>query len=149
MSLHIYTDKTKVPKDLIIVHDNDSFFEVNTSLKDCDFVRDVITIIDKSEYYDEDTFRSGLGNKSLIPSSNLSTGSKTLINLYSHPDEYCFNLCECGNNALELITKLHQGYALFELPFIAYMLDDESCDIIHDGIHYTNIFDFLEAVFDD
>ena len=32
MSLHIYTDKSNVPKDLIIVHDNDSFFEVNTSL---------------------------------------------------------------------------------------------------------------------
>ncbi len=41
----------------------------------------------------------------------LSTGSKILLNLYRYP-ELCFNVMECGDNALELLAGIKKDNIL-------------------------------------
>ncbi len=41
----------------------------------------------------------------------LSTGSKILLNIYRYP-ELCFNVMECGDNALELLAGIKKDNIL-------------------------------------
>ena len=146
MSLHIYTNISEIPANIKLVNDNESFFNNRTYLKDCEFTRKVLTTIDDSEYVDTTTFRSSFGNRDIIPRNCLSTGTKTLLNLYNNPTKYCFDLCECGNNALKVLREITEGYALFKIPVISVgRMPDKSCDIVFRGKRYTNLLDFLEV----
>ena len=145
MSLYVYTDKSEIPNDITLINDNDTFFDLHTYLIDCEFIRYIIEEIDGSGYVDTETFKSGF-NDDIIPRTYLSTGAKTIINVYHHPKNYCFNLTCCGNNALEALFSIRDGHVFWELPVVMFSLEDESCDIVFRGINYTNVFDFLDEV---
>jgi hypothetical protein len=76
----------------------------------------------------------------------LSTGTKTLLNILGHPD-ICFNVCECGNNALCLLPLIQNGNIYWEMPAVVY---DENmvCSIKYRGRVYTDFDSFIESVGD-
>lgn len=148
MCLNIYTDKSKIPSNITLIDDNETFFDGFTLLKDCEFVKAVLHNVEKAEYINTECFLGRIKDIGSLNKSCLSTGTKTIINLYSNPKGYCFNLCECGNNVLQFLPQVTEGHVLFEIPVIALdSFEDESCDIMFEGTHYTNIYDFLEAAY--
>lgn len=148
MSLHVYTDRSEIPEGIKYIDDNEAFFNGSTRLKNCAFVQDVLEYVDKAEYVNEDYFLGRVKSIGSLNKSNLSTGTKTMINIYCNQKDYCFDLCECGNNALKFLQRIKDGYVLFKVPVIAYDFDDEDCDIMFKGVHYTNFYDFLEAAYE-
>lgn len=74
----------------------------------------------------------------------LSTGTKTLLNVASHPN-VCFDVCECGNNALNLLVSLTEGMVYWKTPAISY-IGDGICDIVFHGVRCTNFYEFLNNV---
>lgn len=76
--------------------------------------------------------------------SMLSTGAKTLLNIVTHQDK-CFNVCECGNNALCLLPLIKDGSIYWEVSAVAYT-GDGFCDISYNGKIYTDFYKFLESV---
>lgn len=145
MSLLIFDKKEDVLENGIkLISFNDIYFDGFTSLKDDDFTRRVLSEIDKAHYNDNTTFigrTEGLGalNKNL-----LSTGTKTLLNVVSHPD-VCFDICECGNNVLNLLTSLTTGIVYWRTPAISYV-GDGNCDIVFHDVRYTDFYKFLDDV---
>lgn len=45
------------------------------------------------------TFYGRTANYGSLRKDYLSSGTKTLLNIISHPDK-CFDVCECGGNVL-------------------------------------------------
>ncbi|MDE7307768.1 MAG: DUF4869 domain-containing protein [Lachnospiraceae bacterium] len=61
--------------------------------------------IDKAEYTTSLTFLERTNILGNLNKSMLSTETKTLLNIINHPD-ICFNVAECGNNALQFLPKI-------------------------------------------
>ena len=70
-------------------------------------VKYLMKVIDGVEYAGNNCFYSKYGGVALHV-SELSTGCKTAINVYSCPDKI-FDIGECGNNALAAICNLKRG----------------------------------------
>lgn len=140
MSLNIYSRREDVPKGMKIVDCNDGYF-LKTLVTDSDFSRNVISVIDGGRYKDTDKFYSRDG-EDVVNLSNLSTGSKTLLNVYYNPDK-CFNIIECGNNARCLLPQIKNGNILWEC-ISALPLEDTECDIVFDDKSFNSFFDFLK-----
>lgn len=98
----------KKPEGLIDF--NDGWFDMNTDSIDFSNkeIRKIIKNIDGVEYADDLRFFSKFKKNVQVDITELSTGCKTAINIYSFPDKI-FNLAECGNNALEIIFNFKQG----------------------------------------
>lgn len=147
MSLVVYMNKENIVRDgkkLIMV--NDLFFDSETNLKDIEIVRKILNIIDKAKYNSELTFIGRTEGLGALNKSMLSTGTKTLLNVLSHPD-YCFSVCECSNNALSLLPLITEGSIYWRVPAVAYS-GNPDCDIICDGVKYNDFYKFLESVGD-
>ena len=140
MSLMIFDSKEDIPVGMKYVLSNDQFFILNTVLKDIDFTREVLRSIDKAEYINERMFKTREGFA--LPKDLLSTGSKTLLNIESHPDT-CFNVQECGMNALDMLWKFRAGCVIWWDIHI-FPSDTEECDIVYDKKSFVNIFNFLD-----
>lgn len=98
----------KKPEGLIDF--NDGWFDMNTDSIDFSNkeIRKIIKNIDGVEYADDLRFFSKFKKNVQVDITELSTGCKTAINIYSFPDKI-FNLAECGNNALEIIFNFKKG----------------------------------------
>lgn len=144
MSLNIYRSLDEVPADLRVVRANDSYFNAFTWLQDCSFVRDVLKGVDKATYKSEDFFIGRTEGFGALNRQNLSTGTKTILNIHSHP-ECCFDVIECGDNALNFLPEITNGNIVWKQPFTVYT-GDGKCDILYRGIHFSNFYDFLVAV---
>ncbi len=147
MSLNVYTRREEIPKGMKCIDINDSYFNINTLLsneKNMELIRDILSDIDKAKFATENSFYGRTNDKIAILKEFLSTGSKTLINIIGHPD-VCFNVIECGNNALEFLTRIKNGNVLWEIP-VMLPKEDLECDIMYRGNRYMKIFDFLDAV---
>ena len=145
MSLTIFTDKNKIPKEMKFINCNDIFFG-SVSLTNSDKEKEILYKIDKAQYNSADTFIGRNKNLGAIYKDKLSTGCKTLLNILYNPD-ICFNVVECGHNALELLSTLTEGYVYWEFP-VLHILDDPDCDIVIDGLHFTKFLDFLGYTMD-
>lgn len=143
--LNVYTDLAELG-DTILIRVNDMFFDTETNLSDNDIVRKIMKTIDKADYNSNLTFVGRTKKLGALNKSMLSTGTKTLLNILEHPD-ICFDLCECGNNALSLLPLIRQGNVYWEYPAVAYD-GDADCDICCRGRHFSNFYDFLESVGD-
>lgn len=144
MSLIIYTEKHNIPCNLKFININDSFFDVYTQLSDDDLCKEILLKIDKAEYNTPFTFFGRtkiLGN---LNKSMLSTGTKTLLNIINHPD-ICFNVAECGNNALQFLPKIQNGNILWEMPAVAYC-QEADCNIILNGVQYHDFYELLHDI---
>jgi hypothetical protein len=147
VSLIIYSDIESVKadkKDLILV--NDSFFDTNTVLQDNTLVREVLSKVDKAEYNTDLTFRSRTKEMGALNKNNLSTGTKTILNILEHKDK-CFSVSECGNNVLCFIPQIKEGCIYWDIPAVAYT-GCPDCDIQYKGKNYTDFYEFLESVGD-
>lgn len=145
MSLNVYTDKKLIPRGMNFINFGDMFFDVNTSLSDDDLVRNILWHVDKAKFNNENSFVSRVPNIGALNKSCLSSGTKTLLNIISHPD-VCFNVESCGGNALEFIPRITSGNIYWKLPVLNYSGSSE-CDIIlNGGKHYIDVYAFLEAM---
>lgn len=147
MSLNIYRKREEVPEGMKIVDVNDGFFDADTMLEDTELVREILQRIDKAEYNTEAVFNSRSDKFKYLNKACLSTGTKTLLNIISHPDR-CFNVIECGNNALEILPQITEGNILFEYPVVAFS-GKGTCDIMYRGKHYVDFYEFLQQVYEE
>lgn len=144
MGLKIYISVDEVPSGIRVVSNNDLFFNARTLLSDTDLVSDILSVIDKAKYSSDLTFTGRTKELGALNKSMLSTGTKTLLNIISYPDR-CFNVVECGNNALQFIPKITEGHILWELPVVVCRNRIE-CDIDYRGRHYADFHEFLAQV---
>lgn len=145
MSLRIYTHKEEIPNGMKFVNYNDLFFN-GGCLRNDTLSRKIMKEIDQAEYSSENTF---IGRDKCLGSLNkehLSTGCKTLLNIVYNPDK-CFDVIECGVNALNLLPLIQNGNILWEMPVLHY-IGDGDCDIVSQDIHFTKFRDFLKFMMD-
>ena len=146
MALTVYLTREEVPSYLKIIDINDEFFDAFTRLTNTEFEKNLLDEIDKAKYASSSTFYGRTKQMGALNVRCLSTGTKTLLNIekWGKSNKYCFNVIECGDNALEFICDLHSGSILFEHPYYIIMREDESCDIECRGIHFRDICEFIE-----
>lgn len=96
------------PKELIIF--NDGWFNTYADLIDFEdkTVQNIMKIIDGVNYAGDLMFFSKFKKNAQVSVSELSSGCKTAINVYSFQNKI-FSLAECGNNALRTIFGLKNG----------------------------------------
>ncbi len=141
MSLKVYTHKSEIPSHIKYINYNDKFFS-SVELKDSNLIRNILDKIDKATYNSKDTF---IGRDKALGALNknlLSTGCKTILNIASNP-EICFDVIECGQNAIKCLTLLTQGHILWTLPVLITDIDD-TCDIEINGKKFTHSIDLAE-----
>lgn len=146
MSLNVYRCKEDVPKHIKVVDCNDAFFNVNTVLKDSELTRYIIEYIDRGHYCNEDFFYGRDNEVGLVRREALSTGSKTLLNIALHSD-FCFNVIECGNNAINVLSMFHDGNIIWKYP-VCQVNGIMCCDILYYNKHFLSFNEFLRYVRD-
>lgn len=144
MSLQVYRSIDEVPSDIKVIESNDSFFDGITNLTKTELVCEILRTVDKAEFNSSQTFIGRTKELGALHKSMLSTGTKTLLNIIQHP-EFCFNVAECGNNALQFIPRIKEGYILWKLPVVVCRERFE-CDINYRGMHYVDFHEFLYQV---
>ena len=144
MSLNIFIRKCDIPEGIQYVKVNDIFFDIETELKDDEFNKRVLSDIDKAEYVSNLTFLGRTKEFGSLFKNNLSTGTKTLLNIYNHPNK-CFDVCECGNNALKLLPLIKEGNILWEMPAITYS-GESKCNMVVNNKKYDNFYDVIEVL---
>lgn len=149
MSLRIFTNESDIPKDLAskVIIQNDDFFDTQTLLSDKKIVREIISQVDNGSYHSENYFIPRNENIGAISRECLSTGSKTLINIVLHPD-YCFDIIECGNNAIQILPLIKNGSILWRKPTAVYS-GQEECDVIYKNQKYNNFYDLLDTIYEE
>ena len=140
MCLRIYTDKKEIPPNIKFVDYNDMFF--NGGILQSDKISKlVMQKIDGAEYGTENTFIGRDKSLGKLNKEHLSTGCKTLLNIVANPDK-CFDVIECGPNALQLLPLIKDGNIYWNVPVLHYV-GNADCDIrIHDK-HFTDFREFL------
>ena len=116
MTLYIGSQHIKDKSSLVAL--NDAWF--NNHLQEIRFNKTeqkIIKSIDGVEYVDNGKFKSKFNSGTLIDASELSTGCKTALNIYTFKDKI-FNLAECGDNALQVILYMKQGKCYTDFKFI-------------------------------
>lgn len=67
-------------------------------------------------------------NGTVLNIDKLSTSCKTVLNILYNPDKV-FDICECGDNALDVIYSLPHGNVYCAYPFISFdMKQVNVCD---------------------
>ena len=97
---------------------NDIYFNKNTVEKLDDRASEIIAKIDQSKMLSKYTISSKF-NGTVLNIDKLSTGCKTTLNIIYSPDKI-FDICECGDNALDIIYSLPQGNVYCSYPFISF-----------------------------
>lgn len=138
MPLHVYM-YAKPPDKVVRI--NDAYFLTNTKLEDTEQCRRILRIIDQAEYCSEKTFIGRDKSLGALFTDNLSTGTKTLLNISQHRD-LCFDTIECGNNALTLLMGFTEGQAVLH-PGVVWDPDIWDSlgvlDVVFDGNHFTDL----------
>lgn len=145
MGLVIYKKRSDIPSNMQFINYNDKYFN-GTSLKNNEIDRLILSEVDGAQYSSENTFigrDKSLGN---INKEHLSTGCKTLLNIVNNTNK-CFDIIECGQNAISLLRFIKEGNVLWENP-VLHFVGDSSCDINIEGRHFTNFRDFLSYIMD-
>lgn len=142
MSLTIFQSKEEVPKEIKYVKYNDLFFE-GEIINDDPVSKAILKEVEQAEYAGRNYFIGRVKEDGNINKSNLSTGTKTLLNIINHPD-ICFDTLECGDNALFALRRIKEGYAVDKYG-VALITDDAlDCDIIYHKKHFTNFADYVK-----
>ena len=133
--------KKAIPKNMELVILNDIFFNKYTVEKLDDTAAEIIKTIDDSEMLSKYMIKSKF-NGTALNIDRLSTGCKTTLNIIYNPDKV-FDICECGDNALDVIYSLPQGNVYCSYPFISFdMKKVNVCD--KHGIHETDSYEELK-----
>lgn len=100
---------------------NDIYFNKYTVEQLDDKAAAIIEKIDSSKMLSKYTISSRF-NGTVLNIDKLSTGCKTALNIMYNPDKI-FDICECGDNALDVIYALPQGNVYCSYPFISFEMD--------------------------
>ncbi|MBE5869899.1 MAG: DUF4869 domain-containing protein [Lachnospiraceae bacterium] len=142
MSLNVYLSQKEIPKHLSVIKINDAYFDTHSDIKDTPLIREILKEIDKAEYVNNKVFLGRDKDLGHLNATNLSTGTKTLINILEHPEE-CFDVSECGTNAQQFFKCITEGNILWKFVDV-YPLGSKECDIICDGKHFDKFDAFIE-----
>lgn len=143
MSLVIYRTKEEVPDGFEVIEDNDEFFDYATTLDPSSDVQNlIVSKIDEGKIVSAQTFIGRTPEFGTLFKNNLSTGSKTLLNIINHKD-ICFDCVECGYNAIALLPYLTDGYAIVR-NLLVPVDKDIKCDIIYDDRKFNSFFEVLK-----
>ena len=119
--------KKAIPKDMQLVTLNDIYFNKHTVDLLDEQAAEIIRRIDHSEMLSKYTISSRF-NGTVLNIDKLSTGCKTVLNILYNPDKV-FDICECGDNALDVIYSLPHGNVYCAYPFISFdMKQVNVCD---------------------
>lgn len=100
---------------------NDIYFNQNTAAKLDEKAGKIIEIIDESKQIGKYKIRSKFDDITL-DIDKLSAGCKTVLNVMYNPDKV-FCLKECGNNALEILYGLKEGYVYSDYALIPFDME--------------------------
>ena len=134
--IKIYKDKTLFLPTRLYIEFNDIFFNCRTSQYIDDRAKDIVREIDGSELCGKYTIKSKF-NDTILDIDKLSTGCKTALNILYNP-KAIVNISSCGNNALEIIYNLDDGFIFCECPMIPFsfskveVIDNNCSHIISD-----------------
>lgn len=114
----IFKDKQDIPQKMEYIELNDLYFNQNTvSLIDSRAER-IIETVDDARLIGKYKISSKF-NGVALDIDKLSAGCKTVLNVLYYPDKV-FCLKECGNNALEVLYGLGEGYVYSEYAMIPF-----------------------------
>lgn len=119
---------------------NDIYFNKYTVEQLDDKAAEIIEKIDSSKMLSKYTISSRF-NGTVLNIDKLSTGCKTALNIMYNPDKI-FDICECGDNALDVIYALPQGNVYCSYPFISFEMDKVNVS----DKHCTRVVDSYEAL---
>lgn len=125
--LHLYSDKDCIPDDIMYVRDNVKFFAETTVDKLDERVDALLRLTDGAKYFNKYYFIDKFGCS--VPWIGLSTGGKTILNIFYNED-CCFDTLECGKNALTDLKNLSVGRACPD--YICNLDDKDEIDVIVD-----------------
>ncbi len=134
--------KSAIPESEEVVRFNDIYFNKNTAELLDDRAKDTIKRIDQSEMLEKYAIGSRFDGTRLNI-DKLSTGCKTVLNIMYNPDKI-FDICECGENALEVIYSLESGKVYCEYPMIAFNME-KAQGMDKDGIYEFDDYEDLRA----
>ena len=117
----IFRDKQDIPADMEYIELNDLFFNQKTVSLIDERAKDIINIIDNAELISKYKIKSGFNNV-VLDVDKLSAGCKTVLNVLYYPNKV-FCLKECGNNALEQLYNLKNGYVYSEYAIISFDME--------------------------
>ena len=104
--LRMFEHLGRAREPLTFIRDNEDFFMRVTINKLDEKVNGLTRYTDGATYVNEQLFRDRYG--AYVPWSGMSTGGKTVLNVFYNP-ELCFNTAECGENAAADLKNLKQG----------------------------------------
>lgn len=107
-----------IPKGSKIVRINDVFFNKYTASILDDRAKPIIKTIDASEMINQFSIKSRFDGM-VLNIDKLSTGCKTVLNVMYNTDKI-FDICECGDNALDVLYTLEDGKIFCEYPLISF-----------------------------
>lgn len=116
--IKIYKEKKQIPSTIEYIELNDVFFNQNTASKIDNNAKKIIEYIDNSELISKYKIKSKF-NETVLDIDQLSTGCKTVLNVYYFPNKV-FCIKECGNNALEMLYKLEKGMVYSDYAMIPF-----------------------------
>lgn len=117
----IFKNKNDIPQDKEYIELNDIFFNQNTAGKLDERAAWLIERIDDSKLLSKYKIRSRFDDTTLNV-DRLSTGCKTVLNVFYYPDKV-FCLKECGNNALEVLYGFEKGFVYSEYAMIPFDME--------------------------
>ena len=133
--------KSAIPKNIEIVVLNDIFFNKYTVEKLDERAVEIVEKIDRSKMLNKYMIYSRF-NGTALNIDKLSTGCKTALNIMYNPDKI-FDICECGDNALDVIYSLSQGNVYCSYPFISFEMQKVYvCD--KKGVREIDSYDLLK-----
>ena len=132
--------KSGIPETEEVIRFNDLYFNKNTAELLDGRAKEIIQKIDHSEMLEKYAIGSRFDGTRLNI-DKLSTGCKTALNIMYNPDRI-FDICECGENALEVIYSLNDGKVFCEYPMIAFNMD-KARGIDKSGVHEFDDYEDL------
>ena len=125
---------------------NDVFFNKYTAEMLDERAKNIIWKIDNSEMVEKYAIKSRFDG-GILNIDKLSTGCKTVLNVMYNPEKI-FDICECGENAVEIIYSLNDGRIYCEYPMIAF--DMQAVEAVDNtGIHVFNDYEGLKLWWKD
>lgn len=117
----IFKNRKDIPQNKEYIELNDIFFNQNTARKLDERAEQFIERIDASKLLSKYRIRSRFDDI-ILNTDQLSTGCKTVLNVFYYPDKV-FCLKECGNNVLEVLYNFEKGSVYSEYAMIPFDID--------------------------
>lgn len=117
----VFKDKNDIPQGMEYIELNDLFFNQNTAIKLDERAALIVERVEQAKMVGRYKMESKF-NGVLLDIDQLSTGCKTVLNVMYFPDKV-FCMKECGDNALEMLYKLEQGFVYSDYTLVPFEME--------------------------